>query len=345
MADPKVKIRRSSTPGKIPTTTQIDLGELAINTYDGALYLKKNVSNVESIVKIGPSTSGDSWELKSANYTASSGNQIIANTSGGSWTLTLPSSPLTGNSVKIADGDNWFTNPLTVARNGSTIEGNTQDFVLDIKGITVDFIYDGTTWEVYANVGPSGAQGITGTQGIQGITGIQGPQGTTGLQGITGSQGTTGLQGIQGNNNGGFTVADDTSTNATRYILFDDITSGTITTANVSSTKLTYNPSTGRLTAVEFNSTSDQNLKNNIESLSNSINVLEQINPVKFTWKDTGKISYGVIAQELEKILPELVKNDSDYKSVSYIPLIAFLIDVVKNHEKELNRLNQKLIN
>jgi predicted hotdog family 3-hydroxylacyl-ACP dehydratase len=55
MADPKIKIRRSSTPGKIPTTAQIELGELAINTYDGALYLKKNANSVETIVKIGPS--------------------------------------------------------------------------------------------------------------------------------------------------------------------------------------------------------------------------------------------------------------------------------------------------
>jgi hypothetical protein len=55
MADPKIKIRRSSTPGKIPTTAQIELGELAINTYDGALYLKKSANSVETIVKIGPS--------------------------------------------------------------------------------------------------------------------------------------------------------------------------------------------------------------------------------------------------------------------------------------------------
>jgi hypothetical protein len=55
MADPKIKIRRSSTPGKIPSTAQLELGELAINTYDGALYLKKNANSVETIIKIGPS--------------------------------------------------------------------------------------------------------------------------------------------------------------------------------------------------------------------------------------------------------------------------------------------------
>lgn len=45
------------------------------------------------------------------------------------------------------------------------------------------------------------------------------------------------------------TVSDDTSTNATRYLVFEDITSGTLSTVNVSSTKLTFNPSTGVLTA------------------------------------------------------------------------------------------------
>lgn len=48
------------------------------------------------------------------------------------------------------------------------------------------------------------------------------------------------------------TVSDDTSTNATRYILFEDITTGTVSSVNVSSTKLTFNPSTGTITATTF---------------------------------------------------------------------------------------------
>jgi hypothetical protein len=132
-------------------------------------------------------------------------------------------------------------------------------------------------------------------------------------------------------------VADDTSTNATRYIIFDELTSGNVTTANVSSTKLTFNPSTGEVTATNFNSTSDLNLKKDIEPISNSIDILRSISPVKFTWKDTGEISYGVIAQELERILPELVKNVNGTKAVSYTPLIAFLIDAVIELSNKLN--------
>jgi hypothetical protein len=45
-----IKLRRSAIPGKIPTVEQLDLGEFAVNTYDGRLYTKKNVSGTESIV-------------------------------------------------------------------------------------------------------------------------------------------------------------------------------------------------------------------------------------------------------------------------------------------------------
>ena len=56
MAAPKVQIRRSSVAGKIPTTAQLDLGELAINTFDGAVYLKRNIDGTESVVEVGVSS-------------------------------------------------------------------------------------------------------------------------------------------------------------------------------------------------------------------------------------------------------------------------------------------------
>lgn len=54
-----IQLRRSATANAVPTTTQLALGELAINTYDGRLYLKKNVSGTESIVEVGTVSSGD----------------------------------------------------------------------------------------------------------------------------------------------------------------------------------------------------------------------------------------------------------------------------------------------
>ena len=55
-----ILIKRSSVSGKAPTTAQLSLGELALNTYDGKVYLKKNVLGTESVVEVGATTlSGD----------------------------------------------------------------------------------------------------------------------------------------------------------------------------------------------------------------------------------------------------------------------------------------------
>jgi hypothetical protein len=53
-----VKLKRSAVPGKIPNTYDLALGEIAVNTYDGKLYLKKSVNGIESVVAIGATTSG-----------------------------------------------------------------------------------------------------------------------------------------------------------------------------------------------------------------------------------------------------------------------------------------------
>ena len=113
------------------------------------------------------------WTSKSALYTAVNEDAIVANTSAGSFTINLPAAPAAGYTVVIVDGNGTFaTNPLTVARNGSTIESLTDDIVLNIANIRVDFVYNGSTWQVYTTVGQIG---FTGSQGVQGIQGITGP--------------------------------------------------------------------------------------------------------------------------------------------------------------------------
>ena len=57
MADPKIRIRRSSTPNKVPNITQLELGELAINTYDGKIYLEQDQGAAgvgNTVVRINP---------------------------------------------------------------------------------------------------------------------------------------------------------------------------------------------------------------------------------------------------------------------------------------------------
>ena len=98
------------------------------------------------------------------------------------------------------------------------------------------------------------------------------------------------------------------------------------------------------ITATDFNSVSDASLKENIQTINNSKEILSKINPVSFQWKTNKNKSYGLVAQEIEQILPNIVStNNEGFKSVSYIQLIALLIDSVKTLQEEVNYLKQQL--
>ncbi len=91
---------------------------------------------------------------KSANYTAVNGDRIAANTVSGAFTITLPASPVTGDRIYICDGNSSNTafgfqsDNLTVARNGSTINGVSDDIIVRTKGAAFSLVYTGSTWRV-----------------------------------------------------------------------------------------------------------------------------------------------------------------------------------------------------
>jgi hypothetical protein len=95
---------------------------------------------------------------------------------------------------------------------------------------------------------------------------------------------------------------------------------------------------TGVTTSTDFNSTSDINLKTNIQQIDDSLAKVIQIRGVTFDWKDSNRSSAGVIAQEVEKVLPELVNGNSP-KTVNYNGIIAVLIEAVKELKKEIEEL------
>jgi len=91
---------------------------------------------------------------------------------------------------------------------------------------------------------------------------------------------------------------------------------------------------------------SDRNLKNNIIKITDSNNVINSINGYEFDWNDKTDREghdYGVIAQEVEKVAPTLVKKRADgYLSVDYIKLIPFLIEEVKGLNNRIKILEEK---
>jgi hypothetical protein len=96
--------------------------------------------------------------VKTANYTASNNDGVQTDTSGGAFTVTLPATPATGAQVFVIDtSSSWATTNLTVGRNGSTIEGSASDLTCDISNVSVQLVYSGTTWNVFAQVGGAGS--------------------------------------------------------------------------------------------------------------------------------------------------------------------------------------------
>jgi hypothetical protein len=98
------------------------------------------------------------------------------------------------------------------------------------------------------------------------------------------------------------------------------------------------------VTAADFNSTSDQNLKDNIRTIENALDKVSSINGVLFEWKSTGDTSAGVVAQEVEKVLPEVVK-DIDGKTVNYNGLIGLLIEAIKEQQVQIEELKSQINN
>ena len=95
----------------------------------------------------GTIVAGTDWQaVKTANYTASAGEGIFANTSGGAWTLTLPGSPSQGDEVSFLDYAGTFdTNNLTIGRNGNPIQGAAADLTVSTERAANTLVYvDGT---------------------------------------------------------------------------------------------------------------------------------------------------------------------------------------------------------
>lgn len=138
-----------------------------------------------------------------------------------------------------------------------------------------------------------------------------------------------------------FISDDDTTTNATYYPVVVTTVGGS--TAKTSSGKLYFNPSTGTLSATVFTSLSDITVKDNVETIVNSTDIISKLRGVSFIWKDTGDKSYGVVAQEIEQVLPELVNtSEMGEKSVNYSSIIAFLIESNKELVARIEKLEKR---
>lgn len=160
-------------------------------------------------------------------------------------------------------------------------------------------------------------------------SGGTGPQGPAGPTGATGATGATGPQGPQGPAGSGSSES------------LDQV----LSVGNTTNQSASFGG--GSLTASAFYYSSDRNLKTNIADLdpNTALQDILDLQGVSFNWKSTGAASIGLIAQDVQKVFPELVATDpkTGLESVEYGNLVAPLIEAVKAQQTEIENLQAEV--
>ena len=204
-----------------------------------------------------------------------------------------------------------------------------------------DIGYTGSASTVVGYTGSRGDVGFTGSAStVVGYTGSRGDIGYTGsastVVGYTGSQGPAGP------------VAGSSTT-----VQFNDggVANGSANFTFTKSTAFLY--VNGDVQAADFVVASDDTLKDVIGNIPNALDIINSLDGIRYTWNELGqqllgykgdKIELGVLAQQIEKELPELIamSNNGDYKMVAYARLTAVLIEAVKELSAKVDALENQ---
>lgn len=257
-----------------------------------------------------------------------------------------------GSVIHQANGINFVnTSNVTIAVTTDPSDGR--------ANISFNLVSGAGTQGTAGPQGPSGPQGATGVggPGPQGSTGpsgtgSQGAQGADGgggpsSQGAQGAQGATGT-GAQGAAGGGGSITNETASSSTYYPILTTTTSGAFN-ANVSSTKLSFVPNSGILTATDFSATSDERLKDVVKDIAGAVGLVQSLRGVEYKWNDMAKTigvsddertQVGLIAQDVEKLYESLViKGEDGYLRLSYDRLVPILVQAIKELSERVKRL------
>lgn len=325
-----IRLKRSSVRGKIPTTSNLSTGELALNLADKRIYSSNGVSTFEigsnpNSIKVG------------------SGGFSIANGS-----VTFPTNDGSAGQILITDG----SGQLSFANTSTSVTGSLRPTKLDsITTIDSTASYalqlDGAVYQ------PAFADSL-----IVSLNGVIQEPGSSFT--VSGSNIVFDEQ-LQSDDIIDFIV--DYSSGSFSMSQSIDVTS--LSTQSFNSTGISDNSSTSTFFLASNNNigintstpnyqlevigdirasgsvlqSSDLRLKNDISTLDGS--KVYNMRGVQFTKND--KKGSGVIAQELQEVAPELVENDGEYLSVSYGNIVGYLIEAIKDLNAEVQLLKNQL--
>ena len=105
---------------------------------------------------------------------------------------------------------------------------------------------------------------------------------------------------------------------------------GTLTTDVISNS--------GSITSATYFYSSDSALKEDIQTIENPLEKVQALRGVSYKWKDTGRKDIGLVADEVQEVLPELVV-ENEHKQMDYGHMIGLLVEAIKEQQKEIEEL------
>ena len=101
----------------------------------------------------------------------------------------------------------------------------------------------------------------------------------------------------------------------------------------------------GKITAQVFSYPSDKRLKKNIETITKPLEKVLALRGVTFDWRSNDKHDVGMIAQEVQKEIPEIVRHgaNQEFLSVDYAKVVPFLIEAVKKQQDQIKKLKNEI--
>ena len=207
------------------------------------------------------------------------------------------------------------------------------------KTITGNSNYGNTVFTNINTINLTGGATLTVSSGTRFVVGEISGVFEDGIEGIPVTDTTDGYK-ITGSSNG--VIVESNHTGDITITGDIDVTGDIGVVGIITATTATV---TGAVNAGDVNTTSDRNLKGNIQVINDPLTLLDRISGVTFNWKDTEQPSVGLIAQEVEEIFPELVSENDRGKAVNYNGIIGLLVECVKQQQREIEQLKNSISN
>ena len=286
----------------------------------------------------------------SSNYTAVAGEGILADTTSNTWTLTLPASPSGGDVVIVSDAGDWSVNNLTVARNGSTINGNAENLVLDIGEISVTLVYAFNDWQVFTQIGANSGTVVTET-GIQTLTNktIDASQLTGPIEINSSGRVVVGNTSSTGNEPFQYAALNvSTSSGGVWGISIKDAANNQALMRFLSASNTQVGSITHNGTSTSYQTSSDYRLKTDAQPILGATERVQALNPVNFEWLLNGTRVDGFLAHEAQEVVPEAVTGERDeidsngeplYQAIDQSKLVPLLTAALREALTEISSL------